>query len=65
MYFFGNENCRMVLGGEWMLIDLAWWIFDNIPLGKLAPWYFGLLIGRMPHKIYDVENETNNCNQLY
>lgn len=27
------------------------WIFDNIPLGRLAPYVFGLAIGRKPHRI--------------
>lgn len=31
---------------------LLWLIFDSgIKLGFLAPWLFGLAIGRMPHKI--------------
>ena len=27
------------------------WLIDNIYLGKLATWVFGLAIGRMPHKV--------------
>lgn len=30
---------------------IAWWIFNNIYVGKLAPWLFGFAIGRMPHKV--------------
>lgn len=29
---------------------IGWWVFDNIPMGKLAPYWFGMLIGRWPHK---------------
>ena len=27
------------------------WLVWNVPLGKAAPWVFGLAIGRRPHKI--------------
>jgi hypothetical protein len=36
-----------------MLHKIGWWIFDNIPLGKLAPHFFGWLIGSKPVKIKD------------
>lgn len=26
------------------------WLIDNVPLGKLAPYIFGLAIGRLPKK---------------
>ena len=26
------------------------WLVDNVPLGKLAPYVFGLAIGRLPKK---------------
>ena len=26
------------------------WLIDNVPLGKLGPYVFGLAIGRMPIK---------------
>lgn len=29
---------------------LLLWIVWNIPLGILAPWVFGLAVGRMPEK---------------
>ena len=29
-----------------------WWVFDHFPLGRLAPWIFGLCIGRKPRSIY-------------
>jgi len=25
--------------------DIGWFIFNNIPLGPIAPWFFGKLIG--------------------
>lgn len=27
------------------------WIVDNVPLGFLAPWVFGLAIGKMPRRV--------------
>jgi len=30
--------------------NLLFWLVWNIPLGRIAPWLFGLAIGRMPHK---------------
>lgn len=27
------------------------WIFNNVPLGPLAPWVFGLAIGRRPRRV--------------
>jgi hypothetical protein len=27
------------------------WIFDNVPLGPLAPYVFGIIMGRWPHKV--------------
>jgi len=32
---------------------VGWWVFDNIPLGNLAPYWFGMLIGRWPHRVKD------------
>lgn len=29
---------------------VLFWLLDNVPLGRLAPWVFGLAIGRKPHK---------------
>lgn len=37
------------------------WIVWNIPLGKLAPWVFGLAIGSKPERINN-ENKANNFN---
>lgn len=34
---------------DWVLF----WIIDNIPLGRLAPYVFGLAIGRKPKRIRD------------
>lgn len=37
---------------------IAAWVFDNIPLpGCIQPWVFGLIIGKVPHK---VDEETYN-----
>lgn len=36
--------------------SLAMWLFDNVYLGRLAPWVFGFAINRMPHKITRREN---------
>lgn len=27
------------------------WLVNNVPLGPLAPWVFGLAIGRMPRRV--------------
>lgn len=27
------------------------WLIHNVPLGPLAPWVFGLAIGRMPRRV--------------
>jgi hypothetical protein len=29
------------------------WLIDNVPLGRLAPYVFGLAIGKMPKKVKD------------
>ena len=29
----------------------AMWLFNNIPLGKLAPYVFGFIVGRVPKKV--------------
>lgn len=34
-----------------MIKKIAMWLFDNVSLGKLTPYVFGLAIGRMPHRI--------------
>jgi hypothetical protein len=26
------------------------WLFDNVPLGPLAPWVLGLALGRWPRR---------------
>lgn len=26
------------------------WVLHNVPLGSAAPWVFGLMVGRWPHK---------------
>ena len=31
------------------------WLIDNVPMGRLAPWVFGLAIGRVPHRIDEKE----------
>lgn len=33
------------------LRHFAWWLFEVLPLGPLAPYVFGLLIGRWPHRV--------------
>jgi hypothetical protein len=38
------------------MIWFKWWIFDHLPLGRFAPYVFGLLIGSRPNKI---KNEKN------
>lgn len=27
------------------------WLIDNVPLGRLASWVFGLAIGSMPRRV--------------
>jgi hypothetical protein len=35
-----------------MVGRIATWIFDNVPLPAwAAPWVFGLIVGRWPHKV--------------
>jgi hypothetical protein len=33
-----------------MMRGVFFWLVWNVPLGPLAPWIFGLAMGRMPHK---------------
>ncbi len=35
---------------------LIWFVF-NVPLGKSAPWIFGLAMGRMPHKVKNSQSK--------
>ena len=36
--------------------QIAAWVFDNIPVPTwAAPWVFGLIIGRKPHRKKDIE----------
>lgn len=30
---------------------LLFWLVDNVPLGRAAPWVFGLAIGRWPRRM--------------
>jgi len=36
-----------------MRIRFLIWVFDHVRLGRFAPYVFGLIIGRMPHKVGD------------
>ena len=36
---------------------ILFWIVDNIPLGKLAPYVFGLAVGRKPQKVKGNEDD--------
>lgn len=38
---------------------LLWLVWDGPYLGPLAPWLFGLAIGRRPHEVKDGEEEDN------
>lgn len=31
------------------------WLIWRVPLGILAPWVFGLVVGRMPHRAEEGE----------
>jgi hypothetical protein len=33
------------------------WIIWNIPLGKFAPYVFGLVVGRAPKKVLDKQKK--------
>ena len=50
-----------------MVSKIAAWVLDNIPLPSwAAPYVFGLMIGRMPHKAPDPETKPprrkiDNC----
>jgi hypothetical protein len=33
------------------------WLIDNVPMGRLAPYVFGLAIGRWPHKVKKTSNK--------
>lgn len=35
---------------EFMMPGLLF-LFDNVPLGPLAPWVFGLIIGAKPQRV--------------
>lgn len=30
---------------------ILFWLVDNVPLGRLAPWVFGLALGRVPLRV--------------
>lgn len=30
---------------------MGWWLFNYIPLGRLAPWVLGLLVGSRPRRV--------------
>jgi len=36
-----------------MISKLALWLIFNVYLGRLAPWVFGLALGRWPHRAKD------------
>lgn len=37
---------------------VAAWVFDNVPIPTwAAPWVFGLIIGRKPHKNKEAQGE--------
>lgn len=40
---------------------LAFWLLDNIPLGRLAPWVFGIAIGRKPVKVSGKSKQEEKC----
>lgn len=29
---------------------ILFWLLDNVPLGRLAPWVMGLALGRVPRQ---------------
>lgn len=31
--------------------SFPFWLIDNVPLGRLAAWAFGLAIGRVPRSV--------------
>lgn len=35
---------------------VLFWIVDNIPLGKLAPYVFGLALGSKPQKVKEEDD---------
>lgn len=30
---------------------LLLWLFDHVPLGRFAPWVFGLIVGAKPERV--------------
>lgn len=36
-----------------MFSSFLFWLIDNVPMGRLAPYVFGLAIGRVPHRKKD------------
>lgn len=34
-----------------MMSRFLFWLLDNVPLGRAAPWVFGLAIGRWPRRV--------------
>lgn len=33
------------------------WLVFNVPLGRAAPWVFGLALGRWPHRVRPSDND--------
>ena len=34
-----------------MISNFLMWLVDNVPMGRLAPYVFGLALGRWPHRV--------------
>ena len=46
--------------GEFIMNRFLLWVIDNIPLGFLAPYVFGMAIGRKPIIIKKKTKEVQN-----
>ena len=45
------ENAEPLIGKIGIIRRFLFWLVFNAPLGKLAPWVFGLAIGSKPVKV--------------
>ena len=50
--------CMCVLEG--LFSKFLFWLVDNVPLGRLAPYVFGLAIGRMPTKTKEIDTTIDD-----
>ena len=52
----GSRSANGLMIGATMIRKFLMWLVWNVPLGRVAPWVFGLAIGRMPYRL-EADNE--------